>query len=434
MSEKRTNPLTILIVCGVFVLALAAILVFGLGGGESRTGGSGAGSSETTKKEPPKDLTAGQTTTNAEVEKKGAEPTQPATPPKKEPPKDLTAGQTITRAEVEEQGVELAQPAAPVDTNRIAMTYKQGSAYRTRIKTGIESRGSYTDWGITTDMNIKFLGEFEFLRNIERNDGNQLVVILEFTKLESIELYTQVDSISLDLGNVAHTVLDLAGAAFDIPPGASRIATDQLNKIISSKLVRNELSKAIRDNTAQLFTWIDSLSGKKCRVVFENGKGVVSIQPIGCTLSQDEYAFVMDMAMLSDIFFMPDEECKEGDTWEIRGEDFLPIIDPSMRASLTGMVTVRRGKDVGVPQEPSAVIRLERGVLELRNRDDKTELAARWAPRGELEYSFGQQIVTSGRLVGDLSIVSRSIDHVIFEMNNTITPEYEITYHCEIIK
>ncbi len=401
MSQKRTNSLTLLIVGGIFVLLLATILVFGLGGGESQSSGPRSGSATESQR-------------------------------KKDQPRDLTAGNTITRTEVEEQGVELSQPAVSVDTNRIAMTYKQGTSYRTRIKTKIETRGSYKDWGITTDMNVKFLGEFEFLRDIERNDGNQLVVLQEFTKLECIELFTQVDSISLNIGNAAHTVIDLAGSY--IPPGTSKIAVDQLNNIISSKPVKDEITKAIKDKAAQLFVEINSLNGKKCRIVHENGKGVVSVQPIECTLTQDEYAFIMDMALMSDIYLMPDVECKENDTWDIRGEDFLPILDPSMHASLTGTLTARRGKDGGVSNNPSAIIKLERGLLELRERDHETELAARWAPRGELEYSFDEQIITSGRLGGDLSIVSRSIDHVIFEMHNTITPKYEITYYCEILQ
>lgn len=404
MSEKRTNPLTLLIVGGVFVLALAAILVFGLGSGESKTGSTSSGRSATSSGK------------------------------KKEPPRDLTTGQKITREEVEEQGVELAQPAAPVDTNRISMTYKQGKTYKMKVKARIESRGSYKDWGVTTDMNMKYIGEFEFTRRIEHNDGNRLVVVHEFTKLQNISLFTEVESISISLGNAAHKILDLAGAAYDIPPGTSRIATDQLNRILSYEPVRNELSKSMRDEAAQLFAGVGSLNGKKCRLVFENGRGVTSVEPIGCTLTQDEYAFIMDSALLSDIHLMPDEECKEGENWEIRGEDFLPIIDPSMRTSLTGALTVRRGKDMGGPNTPSAIIRLERGTLELRDMDDKTSVAARWAPRGELEYSFGDQIITSGRLGGDLSIVTQSLDHIIFEMKNVVTPKYEVTYHCEVLE
>lgn len=403
MSEKRTSPLTLLIVGGMFVLALAAILVFGFAGGESKSTKRSSDNSSASSK-------------------------------KKEPPRDLTAGQTITREEVEEQGVELALPAAPVDTNRIAMTYKKGKTYKTKIKTSIETRGSYQDWGITTEMNMFFLGEFEFMRDIEENDGNRMVVMQEFTKLECIELFTKVDSISLNLGNVAHTVLDLAGATIDIPPGSSRVATDQLNKILASDMVKSELAKAIRDDAAQLFTEIDSLNGKKCRIVYENGKGVVSVQPIGCTLTNDEYTFIMDMAMMSDVYIMPEEECNEGDTWEIRGEDFLPIIDPSLRASLSGTLTARRGKDGGDSRKPTGIIKLERGMLEMRDRDEGMEVAARWAPRGDLEYSFSDQIITSGRLGGDLSIVSRSLDHIVFEMRNVVTPKYEITYHCEILE
>jgi hypothetical protein len=204
--------------------------------------------------------------------------------------------------------------------------------------------------------------------------------------------------------------------------------------VLSYAPVKTEFAKATRDSAAKLFAEVRSMNGKKCRIVYENGVGVTSVEPIGCTLTQDEYLFIMDTAILSDIYLMPDEKCSEGDTWEIRGEDFLPILDPSLSASLTGVLTARRGRDIGGSGAPRAIIRLESGVLDLRDRDDKTEVAARWAPRGELEYSFGEQIVTSGRLNGDMSIASRSIDHVVFEMRNIVIPKYDITYHCEVLK
>lgn len=404
MSEKRTNPLVYVIIGGIFILALAAILVFGLGGSESRSGGSSSESEAAPSKK------------------------------KKEPPRDLTAGQTMTRAEVAEQGIPLAEPAAPVDTNRISMTFKQGKTYKIKVKAVVETRGSYKDWGITTDMNTKNLAEYEFLRRIEINDGNRVVVVQEFPKLQNITLYTEVESISVNLGTAAHTILDFAGALVDIPPGSSRIATNQLNNILSWEPIKNEFSKAIHDENAKLFTDVDTLQGKKCRLVFENGRGVTSVEPIGCTLTPDEYSFIMDTALLADIHLLPDEEYKVGEIWHIRGEDFLPIVDPSMHASLTGTLTAQRDKDKGEPQNPIGIIRLKSGMLELLDRDEQMAVAARWAPRGELEYSFSDKIITSGRLGGDLSIVTNSLDHVVFEMRNVVTPKYEATYHCEILK
>jgi hypothetical protein len=75
-------------------------------------------------------------------------------------------------------------------------------------------------------------------------------------------------------------------------------------------------------------------------------------------------------------------------------------------------------------------------VLRLLPAREETPLpelvtAARWAPRGTLMFSFADNVFTAGELKGDLTIVERSIDHLIFEMENTVKPDYEITYSCE---
>ncbi len=51
MSEKRINPLVLVIVCGIFALLLTTILVIGFGNGIQ------FGTSTAAKKEPPRDLT-----------------------------------------------------------------------------------------------------------------------------------------------------------------------------------------------------------------------------------------------------------------------------------------------------------------------------------------------------------------------------------------
>lgn len=398
MSEKPKKSFVIIFVSGSLAVLLAVILFFFLGRGDSSQ-------PETSQKTP----------------------------------------QTVARG------------SQPVDNTRIKETYIPGKTYKTVIQTSIESRGSYANWGLTWDSNTIFIGEVVFYRDIESNDGNRLVVVQDFEAVKSLKLFTQVDNISLNLGTIGRTILDevksavestvdltvagaveLAAAAQGLPPGTSAMALDFLNKLkpLPDKAVRNWVADVERDAKAKLFTEIGTLNGKKCRIVYESGVGVTGIEPIGCTLTEKEYSLIKDTAMISDIYLMKDEKSNEGDTWEIRGADLPAVLDPSISASLTGTLTAQRGKDknVGDRENHRAVIRLRSGVLDLLNRDDKSEIAARWAPRGEFEYSFKDRIITSGRLTGDLSLVTSSLDHIIFQMKNTVTPKYEVTYHCEIVE
>jgi hypothetical protein len=112
----------------------------------------------------------------------------------------------------------------------------------------------------------------------------------------------------------------------------------------------------------------------------------------------------------------------------------LPIIDPSIHATLDGELTGRRGADQGTADNKQAVIELVNGGhLELHGFDQTRAYYGRWTPTGELVYSFNNRLVTSGALGGSFAIQQHSTDHWIWEASFSAEPTYTVTYSCKVI-
>jgi len=344
-------------------------------------------------------------------------------------------GQTVTRADLKAQGLKPSEPSPALpDTNRILQMYKAGKKYRTTAKATLKNRASLKDWGVVTDMNMNYGGEFEVMRSIEENDGTTITEVREFTKVRSLVLFCKLEDARIDIGFPGQAML----AGLDWYSGTPGIWSS-LQGLSAKKVLetvpsaQNWADQVLTDNATKAFARIDSLQGKKVRLQYVNGKGVTHLTPIGCSLTSDEQEIILETAVLSDAYLLPDPTCKEGDQWSVLGSELLPVIDPSLRASLSGSLTVRRGPNGGTVDQPTARLILDRGSLELNQVSNSSKQIGRWAPRGNMTYSFNQQIVISGQMGGEVHFERNSTDHLLFEARYTHRPDYLITYQCEVL-
>jgi hypothetical protein len=366
---------------------------------------------------------------------RGAGQVGPSTQPKAKP-KPLADGQTQTRAEMVSKGAKPASPSRPIDTGRIAAAYRPGSTYRTVVNITISGRGSNKDWGIEEVVNMHDLGEVEYLRKIESNDGQTMVMTLEFPKARNLSINTKSEGIRLDLGPRALTVLDGLGVLLaDQPIGQwVKVATPAINEAADNPWLKDVMTQAAQDKAAKCFAFVDGIQGKKARVKYVNGEGVTEITPLGCSLDDDQRNLITGMSLASDVYILPNLECKPGDTWTVEGVDMLPLLDPSLHATMAGQITVKREEDAGQGASRLAVIGISQGTLELDNWDANSEAFGRWTPRGQMRFSFSDQIVTQAELTGAIQVEKRSTNHVFFEARQTVKPTYKVTYSCEVKK
>ena len=351
---------------------------------------------------------------------------------KRHPPLvELKDGQTVTKKHMEDVGISTPEPKA-VNTGRLQATYVVGKTYVNLLKATATSKGSHKDWGIHTDMTFNYGGQFQFNRYIVANDGRKLTIDLKIDRACTTSVYTKVEGIQIALGGVSESMLEIGGDLIGVPPGMVVGGKSILNTILSHDLMKDYISNVLSDKEAKLFASIESLQGKKARIEFENGKGVISITAIGCTLSADEEVYLNCLSLVSDVTMMEKVDYQPGDTWIVDAKDCIPMLDPSLKATTSGSVTIKRGKDLGQADDKEALLQIIDGVFQLNDiyqgKDNKVKRAGSWAPKGDLVFNFNQMIVTEAKLSGAVDFVEKSLDHVLFEMKHVQKPVYEISY------
>lgn len=326
-----------------------------------------------------------------------------------------------------------------VDTTQLIQTYAVGKSYRSVVQVSLTSRGTSKDWGIAADNTFAYVGELVVDRTVESNDGTKMVVTQTFPAAKTLTAVTQVEGIRIEMPPAGTLMLEGLGqaaallAGVDLQPGWSAVLADSANSVLENPLAKKLIATATQDPKAKIFKCIDSIEGKRMKVEFINGSGATNIIPIGGDLTGEEHDLVRLMNYSCDATILP-QGSKPGDTWTIRAADLMTIIDPSMKATPTGMVTAQRLADQTVGDRNTARIKIINGVLDIVDTTKKDVTNATWAPRGILEYDFKDHIITSAELDGELIIQNRSTDHIIFEASWSKKPKYKVIYHSEIKK
>jgi hypothetical protein len=350
--------------------------------------------------------------------------------PKEAKLKDLPAGETLTAEAAATSGVKAREPEKAIDRERMVQSYPAGRQFKIVVKGTMKSQASAKDWGIETAMNLNYAAEAEIIRTIEQNDGNRLVETREFRACRNLGVFGEVEDVRIVPGRLGDLILE-ALDTYNVTPGVLSSLSG-----VSLQPLLNKIPgfQDFMDNKAKAFIQVHTLQGKKVRIVYENGKGVRSLDSVGCVLTGEDQAFLLQTAALSDVYLLPNLKCKPGEVWKVQGQDLLPIFDASLGAVMTGELAARRGEDRGDADDAQATISLDDGVLDLHKEDERSVTVARWAPRGDLIYSFKDQMVSQAKMTGALSMETRSTDHILFEAKQTVRPEYVVTYSCELLK
>ena len=332
------------------------------------------------------------------------------------------------------------KPSRPVEVERVAQTYKIGAEYRSNVVFGLDGRGTNRDWGITVNTNFHYLGQVQTLRQIEANDGTTLVALQTMEKARNLHVATQVDNISYrDLGTGGELMLkaiDLIGVAgAGMPLGWTELSREQAQTLMNLQFSKDILGKLASDAALKSVVYVDELEGKTVRLTYVNGQGVQKVEPINCTLSENEMNFLMATAMISDTYVLVDPDCQVGAEWTIQGRDVLPVVDPSMHATMDGKLHVRRAKDEQGPRGKTAVIELDKqnSHLVMKGYDKSHAYLGDWYPSGQMRFSFQDKIVTQSNLSGDFSIQRESTDHYVFKSEFKTEPRYSVDYTCALL-
>lgn len=318
------------------------------------------------------------------------------------------------------------KPKSSANPDRIKESVQAGKTYRTTVKTGFQCRVEDKDWGLNTVTNLIFVAEFVVERQIESNDGNRIVELRKFETARCAKFLTELEGVDYDLGTGGSLLLI---GMESIVPGTieSLVVTKPIFQAALRYVGQREFDESSVKGRAQ----IDGLTGKTVRIVYENGKGVVELTPINCTLSEDEKYMLFSTAVVSDCYVMPDVQIKVGGTWSVDGAEFAGYFS-SWKGIPSGIVTVVREADQNKAGKSLASLRVDKGVIDLNGSDRNTSRVGRLTPNGRLHYSLDERFIQSATFHGDMIVETCSKDHILFEAKFKSRPKLDILYECQM--
>ena len=138
---------------------------------------------------------------------------------------------------------------------------------------------------------------------------------------------------------------------FDISPTVEMEET--INKLVSSSLTRAlHKTRAISDKS-YIFTYIQEANGQPLYITVKNSDG-------SDITNEEEKLMLKRVNSFIDYNLVPNENCKQGDTWTISAEDIQEIFDPFADGKYEGNISVSRldnysNGDWTIKMQPSAI-------------------------------------------------------------------------------
>lgn len=319
------------------------------------------------------------------------------------------------------------RPHKPVgDPNRIKETLKQGKTYRCVLKTGFKCRVEDEDWGVRTVTNMVYECEMVVNRQIEVNDGQRVVELRYFESSRNVKLLTNVDDVEFDFGVLGD--LSLRSLEY-LQPGTTEVIKAVQPLLVG--MLKNGAEQVLQDKAVKAVAHIDSLAGKTVRVVYVDQQGVSTVEPVGCTLSQEEQDFLVTTAVVSDCHIM-DLKISPGGSWSINAGQLAGLVDPSLRGFPEGEIKIKRKEDRVIAGIPTAELQVAGGVITINSSDSSQYRMGRFAPKGTLNYNLVDNYVQRAELHGAFDIEQVSKEHILFRARTQTQPELRVLYECSM--
>jgi len=170
-------------------------------------------------------------------------------------------------------------------------------------------------------------------------------------------------------------------------------------------------------------------------VVYVDGKGVTSATIKRWPQFSDQVGFDAvkrfgenHIATLDAVLFL-DRNIPVGGTWKIRGRHLPNLFPAAFNAYIDGEVILQREPD----EEGMAVIRIVDGQqLTMVARPDGMTGEAHVSLQGKMLFDREKKIISSGEFNGEVTAFVKSIDHLIFKMQHSVNPTFNVTYTCMV--
>jgi len=413
-ARRRTgaaDTVTKVLLAAILVALVALVVVVWRGSG----GPSGGRTSQESKAELQQNSGAKQQDNHS---------AETNTKPGSRAPELVQAGQTVSRPPE-------APPPPPTvgRADRIRDVLQEGKTYEVITTAELTGPVRDKDWGLETTVNLAYRAETQIRRTIEKNDGRRIVELRHIVDARMVKATSTVEIgfVISDPGVELLSMLD------NLLTGGRITAVAAIVVAPIFKSAESIVQKKIDDENTKVKALLDSLSGKTVRITYEDGRGVVELQPVGCALTEEERDLLFASAVVTDAFLLPDEQSKPGDVWDVDGAAFADLLPPSWRGVPRGKISIRRDEDFEENGAKYARLRCYQGTLRVDATDQSRTRLASLTPRGEVKYNITAGHVESAELTAVGSMEEASRDHLLFEARFETQPKVRLTYFCHIV-
>lgn len=371
------------------------------------------------------------------------DPPQPGpTPPSSLPPVDTKP------VEVEENNPVMPK-YTPVNDPVILQNMRvEGKTYRSVVFAQVHGRATKKDWGA-----VKAAAYFNYIYGVEstgkivKNDGLTIIEERSFSNVSEEVMVGDIDlSLEIPSGGILTYLLSVCTGA---DPVTIDTVIDTVNGVARGRITEarmQELSKWIpgfdpKEMKDKLLMFTKDkdhklLQGKKVRITFKDGRGITSIEPIGCGLTEEEKEIIIRTNFIMDHYIMADKKVAVGDEWTVNADVFSGLIDPRLRGAVGGEVTIMRAGDV--PDRDldgnTRRLKLTNGQITISMPEQNNRVTGTVTNiNGTCIIPDKYGVIKEGIITGRVKYTKVSTDHLLFEARMEATPQLNIQYECEVL-
>lgn len=323
---------------------------------------------------------------------------------------------------------------------------RKGKTYVSRTAGNLTGQASQRDWGFRGVATFNYTWGMESTAFVEKNDGLTIVEVRSFDKV--VENVTVSDvGVGLDIPDDVGTLLDTMISLFGSPVSgvvqymnkrSLSVPDWALNAMRKCNILPPEFDPNVLLNRMKMFTQQSGkylLEGKKVRITFKDGQGIVRIEPVdGTALTQREIDVIKRSNFVMDHYLMPERNVAVGEKWRVPGNVFGGMVDPRLSGRLEGDVMVTREADSPMEDDSVASRLAVSGdkIYFMSQVDNMKQTGCLSSIKGSSLIPDSCNVVTEAELRGYAEYHEVSTDHLLFEANMSVTPSFRVRYTCEM--
>ncbi|HPY75433.1 MAG TPA: hypothetical protein PLB63_08510 [Planctomycetota bacterium] len=370
-------------------------------------------------------------------------------------------------------------------------TRKQGYIYKGNTTAIVEGRGKNKDWGITGEVQYKYLYMINYTSTIESNNGDTIIETRKFDKVQQNlvlsptrfyfdineewwKYFLEKSTWAIDM--VSDYIIPLMpqnGVALKmrsrilklsehmVLPTVSMLVKkyfsfteEELLQILDS-IEENTINLGLREKFATFKEHVimkgkilgypkrlNLLEGKMFRLTYKDGVGLTSIDTTDTAdiLSLQEKELIERAFYMSDYYIFKDKDqplrrLDIGTSWKVDAKNIASVLDPRMRHTTKGFIGLHRLHDMQKNNQNYAVFQIKNSTIQMQDTERNQQIAGEATfSNGIIHYDINLRYIQQAQLQGELKYRTISTDHLFFEAKMSTTPRFTIQYQCEVFR